>query len=54
MKELIKYIEQLKADARAAELDANRLGYSVIENYWAGQQSMANIILAKIKKGDIK
>ena len=53
MEELIKYIEKLKADARAAMLDAVRY-HPDNARYWIGQQSMANIILAKIKKGDIK
>ena len=49
MEELIKYIEKLKADARATELYAIRLQTSGAK-YWKGQQDMANLILAKIKK----
>ena len=49
MNELIKYIEKLKADARAIELDAIRLQTNGA-GYWEGQQDMANLILRKIKK----
>ena len=42
------YIEKLKADARAKELDATRSKTSQ-DKYWQGQQDMASLILAKIK-----
>ena len=52
MNELIKYIEQLKANAHEVELDAAMLKTSGAK-YWQGQQAMASLILAKIKKEGI-
>ena len=49
MEELIKYIEKAKAAAREVELIAIRLKTSGAK-YWKGQQDMASLILAKIKK----
>ena len=50
MEELIKYIKQLKADARATELDCSNLKDKSMSFYWQGQQDMASFILRKIKK----
>ena len=50
MEELIKYIEQARANAHATELDARKLGHPEGVKYWLGQQDMARLILAKIKR----